>query len=125
MDVGNLRGFGKPRIDHDQQLIRIFRDALELPRRLGNLMALHAVPAQDEQDIRVIHVGLIVQVLAPVRAPADPEGTGEFLCQSAVLILRTQSSHEPYAEGRLEVAALSAGAHVRKRARTILADDCF
>ena len=32
---------------------------------------------------------------------------------------------QPHAEGRLEMAALSAAAHVGKGARTILADDAF
>jgi len=96
-----------------------------LPRRLGDLMALHPVPPQNEKDIRLVHVGLVVQVLAPMSAAAHPECTREFLRQGAVVILRTQPFHEPYAEGRLEMAALPAAAHIGERARAITADDAF
>ena len=87
MDVGNLRRFGKPGIDDDQQFVRIFGDALELPRRLGNLMALHAVPADSQQEIRFRDIGLIDAGTGGLCAAADPEGAGKFLGQGAVLIL--------------------------------------
>ena len=89
MDIGNLRGFRKPGIDDDQQFVRIFRDTLKLPRCLGDLMALHPIPSQ----IRAGHPccsrpahreGIGVHTCA-----RHPEGTGEFLCQRAILILRT------------------------------------
>jgi len=64
MDVGNLRRFGYSGINDDEQFVRIFGDLLELSWRLGNLMALHAVPADSQQEIRFRNIRIRMNVLA-------------------------------------------------------------
>jgi len=123
MDVGQLGRFRNAGIDDDERFFRVPGKALQLPGGLGNLMALHAVPAEGQKDVGVFHVGLVVQVLASVRASDHPEGAGEFLRQRSVMVLRPQSAQEADAEGRFEMAALRAGSHVGERARAVLFDD--
>jgi len=87
VDVGDLRGSESRGSTTISSLSGSFARRWSCRGAWGS-DALHAVPSQDEEHIRVVHVRLIVQVLASVRAAADPEGAGEFLRQGAVLILR-------------------------------------
>ena len=50
-------------------------------------MALHAVPAKYQKNVGIIDIRLIMKVLLSVRSPANPEGSGKFLCKRAVLVL--------------------------------------
>ena len=125
MDIGDFSGFGQAGIDHDQRFIRVFGEALELTRSLGNLVALHAVPAECQKNIGVIDIRLIMKVLFAMRASAYPEGAGKLLGQGAVLVLRAEAPHQPDTEGNLKMAALTASAHVSKGTRAVLADNAF
>ena len=112
MDIGKFCGFRYTRVDNNQQFIRIFRKALKLPRRLGNLMALHAVPSECQKNFSIIDIRLVMQILLSVSPPYNPESAGKFLRQCAVLILRTEQAHQADAESRLKMAALAAAPHV-------------
>jgi len=125
MDVGEFCRFGFTRIDHDQHFVFVFGQTLKLARGLRNLMALHAVPAEYQKNIGVIDIRLIMQVLLAVRSPANPEGAGKFLRQRAVLVLRAQAPHQTHAESRFKMTALSAAAHVGKRAGAVFVNDAL
>ena len=58
-------------------------------------------------------------------APAHPEGTGKFLRQSAVMVLRAETPQQPHTKGCFKMAALPASSHIGKRTRAILIDDAF
>ena len=73
--------------------------------------------------IAVVVVGPDDEVL-PAQGPApDPVGAGQLLAEGVVVVLGAQAAQQPHAEGRLEVAALPAAAHVRERAGSVPVED--
>ena len=71
LDAAPQRGLGDPQ---------------ELLRGLGDLVALHPVPAKDQQEIRLLGIDLGMDVLAAVHSAVHPEQTGELLGQGAVVV---------------------------------------
>ena len=92
MHVGNLCRFGNSGINDDEQFVGIFGDPLELPWSLGNLMALHAVPADSQKEICFRNIRIQMNVLAAQGLTAYPEGAGKFLGQGAVMVLGAKST---------------------------------
>ncbi len=122
MDVGELRRLGVPGIDDDQQLVRVLGELLQHPGRLGDLVALHAVPARRHQHVRVVDVGVHQDTLAAGSLSHRPEVPGELLAEGVVEVLAPQGSHQRDHEAGLEVAAHPATAHEGQRARAVCVD---
>jgi len=79
MYIGDLRRLGGAGIDDDEQLVGILGDAPELSRRLGDLVTLHTVPADGQEEVRFRRIDRGMKVLAPHGTPAYPEDAGKLL----------------------------------------------
>jgi len=86
MDVGYFGRFGTAGIDDDELPVRILGNLLKLSGRLGNLVALHAVPTEDQKEVRLLRVYFRVNILAAEHPAVDPEEARKLLGQGAVMI---------------------------------------
>ena len=123
MKVGDPGRLGPARIDDNEGFLRVFGDPQQLPRGLGNLVALHPVPAEYQEVIRLLRVDLQDQRLAAEHAAGNPEQAGELLAQGAVVEAGSQTPHQADTEARLEVAPLAAAPHVGKGFGAVPVDD--
>jgi len=86
MDIGDFGGFGPAGIDDDELSVRIPGNLLKLSGRLGNLVALHAVPAEDQEEVRLLRIDFRMDILAAVYPAVDPEEARKLLGQGAVMV---------------------------------------
>jgi hypothetical protein len=97
----------------------VLRDPLELQGSPGYLVALHAVPAEGQEEVSFLRVDLGEHGLAAEHTAEGPEHAGELLGQGAVVVARAQAPQQAYTEGRLEMASLAAAAHVGEGTRAV------
>jgi len=86
VDICQLGGFGPAGIDDDKLSVRIPGNPLKLSGRLGDLVALHAVPAEDQEEVRLLDIDFRMDILAAVHPAVDPEEAGKLLGQGAVMV---------------------------------------
>ena len=81
MQIGHLRGFATPRVDHDQMAIGVLADGVDLIASIGEAVRDPRVGTQDKKQIAVFNVFGGVAGLRAKKMAIDPKVTGFFLRQ--------------------------------------------
>ena len=88
-------------------------------------MAHHGVGPPEDQEIGILNIWDGMHVLASEGFPLDPEITGKFLGEGAVVVFRSQSVEKANAKGRLEMTTLAAASQVSHRPGPMSSDNLF
>lgn len=116
VQVGQLRGLGAPRIDHDHPAVRVVLERVERVPGVAEPVRLPGVAAEHDQQVAVLDVLGGVHDRRAEQVAVDPEVAGLLLRQRVEVPRRVHPLQQRRAVGAAGVVALATAADVGERA---------